>query len=400
MEWLINRRRMMFNKSLPIAYLGFNDDRAWEILCYNFGDVKKVINEEIAHGTITCDGTELVSSDYVFASCLNMPARQLSNGTTQTRVSAAAQTFKIEITFDSSTPFSDVSGDVIRINQYNSTITKSPLLSVAKEDITLDSGNKYTTTVQATNACQYLTVTVKANTGVSSSWKIIPISGNYQPIGITKKQCDVVTTIGYILSNNSLIHDLRQLSYFPLTEIGRQMCDYCTNLQYITIPDSVTSIGNYAFRSTALITLVLPDSVTTMGFSSCSPITTLTSVTFSKNLTTVSSFAGCTNLESDMIIPDGVTVIPDQIITNTKVSKIVLPDTVTSIERYAFSYPVTGTPYTHVYLYARTPPTLGSSIFLGNNNYTVYVPADVVDTYKAASGWSTYADHIEAIVEE
>ena len=44
-----------------------------------------------------------------------------------------------------------------------------------------------------------------------------------------------------------------------------------------------------------------------------------------------------------------------------------------------------------------TPPTLSGSIPSG---ITIYVPASAVDTYKAASGWSTYASQIEAIPNE
>lgn len=398
MEWLINRRRMMFNKSLPIAYLGFNDNRAWEILCYNFGDVKKVINEEIAHGTITCNGTELVSSDYVFASCLNMPARQLSDGTTQARVYAAAQSFKVEIEFDSSTPFSNVSGDVIQISQYSSSITKTDLLTVAKENVELDGENKYIATVQATNTCQYLTVMVNANNDVSASWKILPISGNYQPVGILQKQCNVVTSISTYLKNNSLIEDLRQLTYFPLTTFPNAMCDGCSSLQYITIPNTVTHIGNYVFRLTKLITLDLPNSVTTIGTAPFVGIGTLVSVTLGSGLTTMPSFNGCNNLESDIIVPPLVTETPTQVIASTKVSKIVFHENITSIGTYSFQY--MNSDHLDVYVYATTPPTLGYGSFNGTSSYTIYVPASVVDTYKETGNWAGHASHIEAIVEE
>lgn len=389
---------MILNKTLPFAYLGFNDNRAWEILCYNFGDVKKVINEEIAHGTITCNGTELVSSDYVFASCLNMPARQLSDATTQARVYAAAQSFKVEIEFDSSTPFSNVSGDVIQISQYSSSITKTDLLTVAKENVELDGENKYIATVQATNTCQYLTVMVNANNDVSASWKILPISGNYQPVGILQKQCNVVTSISTYLKNNSLIEDLRQLTYFPLTTFPHAMCDGCSSLQYVTIPNTVTYIGNYVFRLTKLITLDLPNSVTTIVVDPFDGVGNLVSVKLSNNLTKMPSFASCSSLESDIVIPPLVTTTPSQVIAATKVSKIVFHENITSIGTYSFQYMKSD--HLDIYVYATTPPTLGGGSFNGTSSYTIYVPANTVDTYKAASGWSTYANHIEAIVEE
>lgn len=44
-------------------------------------------------------------------------------------------------------------------------------------------------------------------------------------------------------------------------------------------------------------------------------------------------------------------------------------------------------------------PTLGSMAFDNTNNCPIYVPASAVDTYKASTstGWSTYANRIQAI---
>lgn len=49
---------------------------------------------------------------------------------------------------------------------------------------------------------------------------------------------------------------------------------------------------------------------------------------------------------------------------------------------------------------ALTPPTLGNNAF--RNNYVlraIYVPAESVQAYKEAAGWSTYANKIQAIQE-
>jgi len=52
---------------------------------------------------------------------------------------------------------------------------------------------------------------------------------------------------------------------------------------------------------------------------------------------------------------------------------------------------------TSVTVEATTPPTLSTDAFNSTNNCPIYVPCDSVDTYKAASGWSTYASRIQAI---
>jgi hypothetical protein len=68
---------------------------------------------------------------------------------------------------------------------------------------------------------------------------------------------------------------------------------------------------------------------------------------------------------------------------------------VTSIGAGAF-YACTG--LTNITVEAITPPTLDIDAFGNTNGCPIYVPSASVDTYKAAGGWSTYADRIQAIL--
>jgi hypothetical protein len=49
-----------------------------------------------------------------------------------------------------------------------------------------------------------------------------------------------------------------------------------------------------------------------------------------------------------------------------------------------------------IHIEATTPPTLGGgNVFTGlPSNYIIYVPVGYAETYKSASGWLNYADHI------
>ena len=181
-----------------------------------------------------------------------------------------------------------------------------------------------------------------------------------------------------------------------VTSIGDSAFRGCSSLTSITIPNSVTSIGDYVFYDCSSLTSVtIPDSVTRIGYSAFYGCSNLTSVTIPDSVTSIgdSAFQGCSSLTS-VTIPDSVTSIGIYAFYGcSNLTSITIPDSVTSIEAYAFHECRNLTSVTCMPV---TPPSLGISP-IPTTTATIEVPAQSVDAYKSASGWSDYASKIVAI---
>lgn len=146
---------------------------------------------------------------------------------------------------------------------------------------------------------------------------------------------------------------------------------YFPALRYAELSDEVTTINESGFQyCSSLLRVSIPD------------ITVL-----NKSL-----FQSCSSLNK-LSIPNTVTEIQQGVCYSVySLESITIPSSVTSIGNNAFYYTIS---LTEVHVQATIPPTVGTNAFQGlRSDYVIYVPVGYGDTYKAASGWSTYADHI------
>lgn len=95
-----------------------------------------------------------------------------------------------------------------------------------------------------------------------------------------------------------------------VTEIGCGAFYGCTSLKSITLPASLSIIGEFAFAHTALTKLLVPENVKDIRDSAFFSCTELNDVTLSKGVSTVGSmaFADCKNLKS-VFVPNTVKTI-------------------------------------------------------------------------------------------
>ena len=209
-----------------------------------------------------------------------------------------------------------------------------------------------------------------------------------------------------------------------VTSIGDMAFWYCSGLTAVTIPNSVTEIG-YAFShcsslasiavesgnkrydsrnncnaiiesaSNTLISgcnnTIIPNSVTSIGdfaFSDCSG---LTSMTIPNSVTSIGVFAfsGCSGLTS-VTIPNNVTSIGEGAFEECSgLTEVTIPNSVTSIGWSAFR---NCSGLTEVYCYAENVPTTTDNSFENSNNATLYVPEASVEAYKTTAPWSGFGN--------
>lgn len=147
----------------------------------------------------------------------------------------------------------------------------------------------------------------------------------------------------------------------------------CRILRYVNIPESVTTIGDYAFYFSTLQSITIPDSVTKLGnyiFTSCH---SLKSVTYGAGITDIGKLntQDCTSLVSLTLGKNLKTIGNQAIATSRALESLIIPESVTTIASGAF-YILLGLKSV---IFKGTPTSMGTQAFNSCKALTdIYVP--------------------------
>ena len=134
------------------------------------------------------------------------------------------------------------------------------------------------------------------------------------------------------------------LEHINLPESLKTIGDYalyaCTKLTEITIPSTVSQIGEDAFYNTGLISIVIPEGVSEIKYATFSHCYDLVSITLPSTLKRIANYAfwNCTSL-NEITFPDGLEYIGQQAFEScTALEEIIIPDSVTDMGGEPFRY--------------------------------------------------------------
>lgn len=129
------------------------------------------------------------------------------------------------------------------------------------------------------------------------------------------------------------------------TSFGYMAFSECDHLEYINLPESLTSVGAMCFRNCKLTSIEIPPRLSEIAGS---------------------MFTNC-----------------------SKLTNITIPETVTSIGSSAFSGCYSLTEMT---ILATTPPTLKDVNAISTTTTKIYIPSGSLNAYSSATNWSNFAN--------
>lgn len=365
-------------------YLAFEDQRVWEICCYNWGytyDLQEVDGQGgvLDTGELEGNGDTMAYCDHIFACSTAIGAHGTVPAT-----SARTVQYRLELVVEggraldgTQAPWDGSSAtgtnSVFYPAQYSSAMAATALGNITSENwnagatfwgtqtILVDDGmvsataRKYHAIITTTNAAQYLRLGIRAVAGTTISYKFVSVGVTKVPSGITSAQCAAVTSLSNKFTSNTLITTFKELrlftSYKTIDDTVFRNCSNLAEVDFTNITSASTGSNFFAYNGTKLSIIKLPN----------------------------------------------LTIIPNYSSRMQTSAHLIFGDKVTRIGRYAFY-----DRRQYIVIKTETPPSIvsGTSLTIAaSGTLRIYVPDDAVDTYKASTVFSSVSSYIRAISE-
>lgn len=191
---------------------------------------------------------------------------------------------------------------------------------------------------------------------ILSSADTVEIDGIFYKINKSSQQAEVTTNPDYY-QGSFIIPEYFEYegTIYDVKSIGDSAFFSCIEVYSVTIPNSVTNIGDYAFAGCSITTITMPNNILSIGknafsgniYSSginsvyISDLEAWCNITFADErsnplFTAHSLFLNGEEIK-DMVIPNSVTSIRDYAFVNcSSLTSVTIPNSVTSIGNFAF----------------------------------------------------------------
>ena len=253
---------------------------------------------------------------------------------------------------------------------------------------------------------------------------------------LSKREAKAVTSIGTKFKGNAEITSFDEFENFTgITRLGTTSWDNnypfqnCTALTSIVLPESIKTIGVSTFSGcSALVNLEVKwDNIERLCEGSVSGLRAISGELVLPKLTTLDkgAFRGCPNITS-LTLPAVTSIGQDALRQMTSLEKVVITGDVRSFPTSSYGWdsgvmygctalkfadlPATVTSAPSVFIGCSgletvifrsvSPPTITSSTFSGCSTLAnIYVPDESVEAYRAATTWVDYAGKIKPLSE-
>ncbi len=183
----------------------------------------------------------------------------------------------------------------------------------------------------AFSECRNLTITVPNTVSTIESYAFNKVH-NLLYSGSIKEGCPWgARFMNAVFGENGFVYDINDNTILN---------GYCGEETNLTIPNTITAIGDRAFsNNTELISVTIPNSVTSIGNQAFNMCSNLESVTIPNSVKSIGSEAfRSTNIKSVSILPESIEVISDYAFFDcNQLDSVIIPNTIKSIGNAAFA---------------------------------------------------------------